>query len=101
MYKWPSEYERIRGIGTIFDLFCKEQHEIYGFKKWGIKLKSETPVVFEITLDNLTREISDEEISDMQTHILFTQFIVSKTREELMYKTLATILPEKFDWKAP
>lgn len=96
MYQWPSAKERIQGIQKILGLFCKERQEFREFKEWEIKLKSEKPIVFELTLDNLTKEITDEEISTTEDHILWTQFIVSKTKEELLLRAFERILSQKF-----
>ncbi|WP_127491356.1 hypothetical protein [Paenibacillus glycanilyticus] len=99
MYQWSNKEEKIQGIQTILNLFFSEFQEFYGINNWELKFKSVNPIIFELTVDNLTKVITEEEISDTEQHILFTQFIVTRTKEELLYKALDKILIEKFELK--
>lgn len=97
MDRWETQSEKLKGIYESFEVFRKERNKMNGSEKWDLKTISNTPLVLEVEFNGEAKEITSEEMDEKEMHILFTQFIVSRTKEELLFKTIAQIIYEKFD----
>jgi hypothetical protein len=99
MQVWTNASEKLKEIYVLFEIFSEERNKNNDSEKWNLKTISEHPLVLEIDFNGVTHEITDDELAEKETDILFTQFLKSKTKEELLFKMISQIIFEKFELK--
>ncbi|WP_018887484.1 hypothetical protein [Paenibacillus massiliensis] len=79
MDNWANDNEKVKGIPTAIGKLCGDKIE------WELKVIIVTPIVIELTANNLTKIITYEGIEDAERYILFN-FLIPQRKKRICYK---------------